>query len=199
MTSATREKIVSSGLQLFREHGFGGVGLDQILRDAGLTKTTFYNHFESKEDLVRASIEVHQQQVGRAIHDTIESVGSSDPIGQILAVFDIIQTHFLNGTRKRCLGLAAAIEYPSPSDPIYKLEEKARAERIELLQGLCKNANLDQPERVGTQLVMLLDGAAISLQIENNTNAIATAKLAAEQVLRLATQSNGQKVETTLR
>ena len=51
---ATRERIVDVASKQFRENGVAAVGLAGIMSDAGLTNGAFYNHFESKEDLVQA-------------------------------------------------------------------------------------------------------------------------------------------------
>jgi len=51
------EKIVEAAGQLFREQGYGAVSMDQIARDAGVSKATVYAHFESKERLFAAIIE----------------------------------------------------------------------------------------------------------------------------------------------
>jgi TetR/AcrR family transcriptional regulator, transcriptional repressor for nem operon len=44
-----RERIVDTASRLFREKGFDGVGLDAIMKDAGLTHGGFYGHFGSKD------------------------------------------------------------------------------------------------------------------------------------------------------
>jgi TetR/AcrR family transcriptional regulator, transcriptional repressor for nem operon len=51
---ATRDRIVDVASKQFRENGVAAVGLAGIMSDAGLTNGAFYNHFESKEDLVQA-------------------------------------------------------------------------------------------------------------------------------------------------
>ena len=38
--------------QLFRERGFEGIGLADLMKEAGLTHGGFYGHFSSKEDLI---------------------------------------------------------------------------------------------------------------------------------------------------
>ncbi len=43
--------------RLFREKGFEGVGVSEIMAAAGLTNGAFYRHFESKDDLVARSCE----------------------------------------------------------------------------------------------------------------------------------------------
>jgi TetR/AcrR family transcriptional repressor of mexJK operon len=51
------EKILDAAGQLFREQGYGAVSMDQIARDAGVSKATVYAHFESKERLFASMID----------------------------------------------------------------------------------------------------------------------------------------------
>ena len=48
-----RSEVVASAARLFREHGFDGIGLGEVMRAAGLTHGGFYKQFDSKEGLVR--------------------------------------------------------------------------------------------------------------------------------------------------
>ncbi len=50
------EAILDAAGQLFREHGYGAVSMDQIAREAGVSKATVYAHFESKDRLFAAMI-----------------------------------------------------------------------------------------------------------------------------------------------
>jgi TetR/AcrR family transcriptional repressor of nem operon len=54
----TRQKIVEAASQRFRADGIDAVGVVSLMSDVGLTQGGFYNHFESKEDLVRESVAV---------------------------------------------------------------------------------------------------------------------------------------------
>src|SRR3982074_352699 len=47
-----RERILDVAAQLFRERGFDGVGVADLMKAAGLTHGGFYGHFASKEDLM---------------------------------------------------------------------------------------------------------------------------------------------------
>jgi len=49
--AATRERILEAAGTLFREHGFDGIGVADIMKRAGLTHGGFYGHFASKDDL----------------------------------------------------------------------------------------------------------------------------------------------------
>jgi len=50
----TRQRIVAAAADLFRRNGVDGVGVDAIMREAGMTHGGFYLHFPSKEALVGA-------------------------------------------------------------------------------------------------------------------------------------------------
>jgi len=49
--AAHREKILEAAGALFRERGFDGIGVADIMKSAGLTHGGFYGHFASKDDL----------------------------------------------------------------------------------------------------------------------------------------------------
>jgi len=46
-----RDRIIEVASRLFRERGFDGVGVADLMKAAGLTHGGFYGHFESKDDL----------------------------------------------------------------------------------------------------------------------------------------------------
>ena len=52
----TRERVVTAAGRLFRRYGYNGVGIDEIMAAAGLTRGGFYAHFKSKHDLFAAAL-----------------------------------------------------------------------------------------------------------------------------------------------
>ncbi|RDJ24101.1 TetR family transcriptional regulator [Bosea caraganae] len=55
-----RERIIEVAGRLFRERGFDGIGVADLMKAAGLTHGGFYGHFKSKEDLIaQASARAH--------------------------------------------------------------------------------------------------------------------------------------------
>ncbi|MBZ9650258.1 TetR/AcrR family transcriptional regulator [Sphingobium sp. 3R8] len=51
-----RERVLAVASQRFRENGFDGVAVSDIMREAGFTHGGFYNHFASKEELAREAV-----------------------------------------------------------------------------------------------------------------------------------------------
>ena len=60
--AAHRERILDVAGTLFREHGFDGIGVADIMKRAGLTHGGFYGHFASKDDL---AAEITARVLGR--------------------------------------------------------------------------------------------------------------------------------------
>ena len=81
-----RQTVINVASQLFREHGFDGIGLKDVMEAAGLTQGAFYKQFASKEDLaVQAS--------GRALESATRRWSSAaeanpkDPLGAVIAFY----------------------------------------------------------------------------------------------------------------
>ncbi|MCC4308088.1 TetR/AcrR family transcriptional regulator [Alcanivorax marinus] len=55
--AANRERIVEQAARLFRERGFDGIGVAELMNNAGLTHGGFYGHFESKDQLMAEACE----------------------------------------------------------------------------------------------------------------------------------------------
>jgi len=55
-TAEKHARIVEHAARLFRERGFAGVSVGEIMKETGLTHGPFYNHFASKEALMIESL-----------------------------------------------------------------------------------------------------------------------------------------------
>jgi AcrR family transcriptional regulator len=65
---ATREALIEAALELFTERGYAGVGTEEIVARAKLTRGALYHHFTDKRDLFRAVFE-------RVEADLMERIG----------------------------------------------------------------------------------------------------------------------------
>jgi TetR/AcrR family transcriptional regulator, transcriptional repressor for nem operon len=68
-----RAKVVETAARLFREKGFEGVGVADLMRAAGMTHGGFYNHFDSKDDLGAAACAHALSQAVEAIEGVVAS------------------------------------------------------------------------------------------------------------------------------
>jgi TetR/AcrR family transcriptional repressor of nem operon len=79
-----RERIIEAAGALFRERGFDGIGVADIMKAADLTHGGFYGHFDSKDDLVA---QASRQAMTRAAvnWDKVVTGARSDPYAALLA------------------------------------------------------------------------------------------------------------------
>lgn len=122
--------------------------------------TTFYRHFPSRDDLVRAHLEeVHRDD--RAGVDAI-TAGEGDPRDAILAIFGLIAEHSSRDPAYRgCPFINAAAEYPDPSHPVGAVITAHRHWLQEQFRALLAHAEHPRPAPTAHMLVLLWDGAAV--------------------------------------
>ena len=81
-----RETVISVASRLFREHGFDGIGLKDLMKGAGLTQGAFYKQFESKDDLAaQASRRALESAFSRWSAAT--AAKPQDPLGAVMAFY----------------------------------------------------------------------------------------------------------------
>ncbi|MHA6688597.1 TetR/AcrR family transcriptional regulator [Mesorhizobium sp. A556] len=81
-----REIVINVASRLFRERGFDGIGLKDLMKGAGLTQGAFYKQFASKEDLVaQASRRAMESATKRWSAAT--AAKHEDPLGAVIAFY----------------------------------------------------------------------------------------------------------------
>jgi AcrR family transcriptional regulator len=81
-----RQAIMDAALQLFQEHGFDAVRVDDILEKTGLSKGGFYHHFKSREDILRQLV-AEEISATVAATDKNGSLVSDDPLTALIELF----------------------------------------------------------------------------------------------------------------
>ena len=81
-----RERIVEVAGRLFRERGFEGIGVADLMKEAGLTHGGFYGHFASKDDLIA---EASARALTRSLANwsTVAARAPGDPLSAIAGVY----------------------------------------------------------------------------------------------------------------
>jgi len=79
-----RQTVIDVASRLFREHGFDGIGLKDLMKGAGLTQGAFYKQFQSKDDLAaQASRRALESAFGR----WSAAADPQDPLGAVIAFY----------------------------------------------------------------------------------------------------------------
>lgn len=186
--TTTREKLLESAIDRFYTHGFHAVGLDQILTEVGVTKTTFYNHFESKDQLILEALERRELWEGKAFAQRAAELAGDDPRAMLLAMFDVFDEWFNHPDYFGCMFLNVCVEFPSPNDPIHRAGTHNYREMTTMIAGVARRAGAKDPDELAEQLTILIQGTLTHRQVRGDNDAAAKARDIAETIIDMAIQ-----------
>jgi AcrR family transcriptional regulator len=178
-----RDRLIDTAINLFYDHGFHVIGLDRILAETGVTKTTFYKHFDSKDDLIVAAIERRDEWETTARNRAIKKLAGKDPVKQMLALFDVLDLWFNDPEFKGCIFITAAVEFPDPRDPAHQAAAAYKKNARDYIRDLAKKAGAPDPETFADLYATIFEGTIILRHIHHNNHAAKTAKPLAEALI----------------
>ena len=76
--SAGESAILDAAVRLFSRHGYGGVSMRSVAREAGVSKSNIYHHFESKEALYLAIMQASAGHLAEMVDTLAEGKGPFD-------------------------------------------------------------------------------------------------------------------------
>jgi AcrR family transcriptional regulator len=157
-----RERILSASQQLFRDRGINSTGMDQLCAAAEVSKRTLYQHFAGKDDLIAEHLRRFDPEILPEVFDRTDLT----PRERLLAVFDI--------NSPLCPFIRAAVEIQDPDHPARLLARDYKKAFAARLTDAAREAGATDPEQLGEQLALLLDGASARGRVLN-TETFATA------------------------
>jgi len=165
MGSDTRERLIQTAHGIFYCEGFHAVGLDRILAEVGITKTTFYNHFASKDELVVAVLEWHDRWWQDSFRRMLRTHGGDTPLGQLLAIPDAMEELFGTDDFNGCIFVNVAVEFPAHHDPANQLARRHKAAMEDILREIAGYAGARDPAAFAAEAGLLMEGAYITRQV----------------------------------
>jgi AcrR family transcriptional regulator len=83
---ATRRRIIAVAKSLLAKHGYEGMSIEEILEHCKISRGAFYHHFESKEELFEAVLELVEEEIAQTLAKA--SSGFEDPVDALKAACD---------------------------------------------------------------------------------------------------------------
>jgi AcrR family transcriptional regulator len=180
-----RERLVAAAVDLFYRKGFGAVGIDQVIDKAGVTKTTFYKHFEGKDDLMVAAVQRRDEWESQAWDRVVRELAGDDPAKQLLAMLDVLDLWFNDPDFHGCMFMNTAAEFPNPHDPVHQAaaayRKKVRDHRRNL--AMAGGADRASAETFADCYTALIEGALMLRQTHGRNDAARAVRPAAEKLI----------------
>jgi len=147
----TRRRILKSARRLFNRRGFAEVTIDEIMKDAGLTRGGFYRHFDTKEELYAGAV---RQFLCRDAPEPWQSKHvDACAQGKALARM-IVDAYFSRDHFDDREGSCPVIGLPSDVSRSGEVVKAAYREVVEMMIGIFQ-ANLDGPRARERSLVLV--------------------------------------------
>ncbi len=188
MRPTKRDELVGKALAAFYAHGFHATGMDRLVAESGISKTSMYKHFRSKEELILAALERRDSDFRAWLFGRMAALGKT-PRAQLLAMFDALGEWFAEPGFRGCMFVKAASEFQEAKDPIHAQAAAHKALLLQHLEALARAAGVQDASTLARQLLLLKEGAIVTAQVEGRRAAAQDAKVIAATLLDTALAS----------
>ncbi|AWN17208.1 TetR/AcrR family transcriptional regulator [Salinisphaera sp. LB1] len=129
-TAVVRDGILDTATRLFAAQGYRATGINQIIREAGVAKASFYHHFPSKQALGEAFVQRRHERWFAVVEQRLAA--QANPRDQLLALFSLWDDQIRAEGFRGCMFVNMAAEFPDPASPIRE-QIKAHKEAVRAL------------------------------------------------------------------
>lgn len=176
----TRRRIVRTAAEQFRRHGIAGIGIADVMKEAGLTHGGFYKHFPSKEALAGEAADWAMT----ATRDELVKAVEKAPKGRGLEalVRNYLSMAHRDSPERGCSIAALGVEAARAEGPARDALVAGYQRLVARVAGLIEGCPPTETNRLASSIVSTMVGAlSLSRLLED--------RAAAEDVLRAATKS----------
>jgi len=180
--ASCKTKIFETAARLFYSRGIKSTGVDLIISEAGVNKTTFFKHFPSKQVLVLSYLNFRDEQWLSWLTQRISEIGST-PRCRLLAIFQALGEWFQMPDYCGCAFTNTLAEFRDRETPEYKIASAHKEKLRDQIKSLVMAAGSIESEQCADQLMLLIEGAIVRAQLEGRPDAADDARSIAELVL----------------
>ncbi|WP_175666117.1 TetR/AcrR family transcriptional regulator [Burkholderia ambifaria] len=157
----TRERILQTASALFYREGTRAVGVDLIVAQAGVAKTSLYRHFATKDDLIEAFL-LREDADFWAHWDAVAARYRRTPREELDAQLQWIGERIERPGYRGCPQINIAAEYADGNHPARKVAVAHKQELRRRLTELASAIGIDEPQTYALRLATVIDGALSS-------------------------------------
>ena len=158
------ERILGVARNLFYRQGIRAIGVDEIVRQAGVTKPSLYRSFSSKDELAASYLRRYEAEFWERFDKAVAD-HPGDPRRQILAFLSGVGQRAVQPDYRGCGMTNAAIEYPEHGHPARLVSEANKRELRRRLRAMAAEMGTEDADTLGDGLLLLIEGAYVSGQL----------------------------------
>ncbi|MBR8640553.1 TetR/AcrR family transcriptional regulator [Streptomyces tuirus] len=177
-----RERLLAAADELFYAEGIRAVGIDRVIAESRVAKSTMYVHFRTKEDLVAEYLRRRSDATRERVTREVEERAQEPAEERILSVFDVFHELLSEPGFRGCPFANAAAEYPR-HEGIQEAIAYDRAWLPALFSRLLEPSEEDADAELVAALVQLYDGAVAAAHLDDSKTSALTARRVAGLLL----------------
>ena len=156
--ASARERILATARDLFYRDGIRAVGVDTVVEKSGVSKTTLYRLFDSKDALI-AAFAAEQDRSFWAWWDGLEEQHAGDPRALLGVLLAGIAARIARPAYRGCPFLNLAAEFTDPDHPGRVVGRANKEELRARLAAILGRIGVKDPDRTAAQMALLINGA----------------------------------------
>lgn len=184
-----RQLLLTVASDLFNRLGYRGAGIDQLIDEAGIAKTTLYRYFKSKEELIVAVLQLIDEQYRNDMRQAVDKRAGT-PRQKLLATFDFLEVWFKDAEFYGCPFMGAAAEFNDRAHPVFQQAVLHKRLMVAYFEELVRAAGLDDPGRIAEEINLLHEGAVAVAHVTGDIRTARKAKALAQSLI--GSTSNGK-------
>lgn len=185
MRPTKRDELVAKALEVFYRNGFHATGMDMLVAESGISKTSMYKHFRTKEDLILASLRLRDENFRNWLFRRMEELADT-PRGQLSALFVALSEWFKEDTYRGCMFIKASAEFQEADHPIHAQAAEHKRLLFSFVKELAAKAGAKDPAGLASSLLLLKEGAIVTAQMGYADDPATAAAQTAEILLEVA-------------
>lgn len=179
----TRERLIDAARKRFYRDGFRNVGIEPILADVGISKTAFYKHFPSKDDLVSNLLDETSRWLQATLRSLVRERGGDDPTDQLRALFDVVESVTEADGFQGCIFINAAMEYPLPHEPAHAAALRNKRAVESIIGEIAVQAGAVDPAALAAELELVIEGAYATRLLTGDPRSLDAARRVADGII----------------
>ncbi len=179
---SARDQILDSATAMFCRFGINAIGIDSIVEAAGVSKTTLYNIFGSKEALIHDVLSKAGRDWRQDLFAAIDAE-TGEPAAKLLAIFDRLEEWFGDPDYFGCPFINAVGEHDKFDNAMRDIALAHKKLVLQRIIALAHTAQLADAVGAAHQIAVIIDGAIVAALITRDPLIARAAKQAAQAVL----------------
>jgi AcrR family transcriptional regulator len=177
-TDDARERLLRTAYDLFSVHGVQAIGVDRIVAESGVAKTTLYRHFRSKDELALAVIDRREERWSRDWLQAEALARGRTAEERLLVLFDILGEWAQRDDYEGCLFINTLLELRDRESAVALASSAALGHVREFIRELAQSVGVRDPDEFALRWQTLLWGTIVAASFGEPDAALSTREVA---------------------